>query len=65
MRNAQKNLIGKHEGERPRGRTTRTWESSNKMYLREIAWEVANWIHLAQDMGQWRALVNTVINLVP
>jgi MFS-type transporter involved in bile tolerance (Atg22 family) len=22
-----------------------------------------NWIHLAQDKAQWRALVNTVINL--
>jgi hypothetical protein len=22
-----------------------------------------DWIHLAQDRGQWRALVNTVMNL--
>jgi hypothetical protein len=31
-----------------------------KMDLREIGWD---WIHLAQDMEQWRALVNTVMNL--
>jgi hypothetical protein len=23
----------------------------------------ANWIHLAQDSGQWQAFVNTVMNL--
>jgi hypothetical protein len=31
--------------------------------LREIAWEGVDWIHMAQDTDQWRALVNTVINL--
>jgi hypothetical protein len=24
---------------------------------------ISDWIHLAQDMDQWRALVNTVMNL--
>jgi len=33
------------------------------MDLREIGWVVVNWIHLAQDLGQWWALMNTVINL--
>jgi hypothetical protein len=33
------------------------------LYLREIGWEGVNWMHLAQDRGQWRAVVNTVINL--
>jgi hypothetical protein len=36
---------------------------SIKMDLREIGWDVMNWIDLVQDMNQWRALVNTVINL--
>jgi hypothetical protein len=31
--------------------------------LREIGWEVEHWIHLAQDTDQWRAVVNTVMNL--
>jgi hypothetical protein len=31
--------------------------------VREIGWEDVNWIHLAQDRDQWRALVNAVMNL--
>jgi hypothetical protein len=33
------------------------------IYLREMAWEVMDWIHLIQDRDQWKALVNTVMNL--
>jgi hypothetical protein len=33
------------------------------MDLREIGWGGMNWIDLAQDGNQWRALVNTVMNL--
>jgi hypothetical protein len=33
------------------------------MDLREIVWEIVDWIHLAQDRNQWRALVYTVMNL--
>jgi len=33
------------------------------MDLREIDWNDMDWIHLAQDRDQWRALVNTIINL--
>jgi hypothetical protein len=31
-------------------------------YLREIGWEGVDWMHLAQDMDNWRAVVNTVMN---
>jgi hypothetical protein len=34
-----------------------------KMDLREIEWSGMDWIDLAQDRDQWRALVNTVMNL--
>jgi hypothetical protein len=34
-----------------------------KMDLREMEWDGMNWIVLAQDRDQWRALVNTVVNL--
>jgi hypothetical protein len=34
-----------------------------KMDLREIGWSGMDWIHLAWDRDQWRALVNTVLNL--
>jgi hypothetical protein len=33
------------------------------MDLREIGCEDVDWIYLAKDMGKWRALVNTVMNL--
>jgi hypothetical protein len=38
------------------------WEDNIKMDSREIGWSVMDWIQLAQDRDQWRALVNTVIN---
>jgi hypothetical protein len=34
-----------------------------KMDLREIGWDGMYWIDLAQDGDQWRALVNTVMNV--
>jgi hypothetical protein len=34
-----------------------------KIDCREIGWGGMNWIDLAQDRDQWRALVNTVMNL--
>jgi len=33
------------------------------MDRREIGWGGVDWIHMAQDEDQWRALVNTVMNL--
>jgi hypothetical protein len=32
------------------------------MDLREIGWDVVEWIDMAQDRDQWRALVNTVMS---
>jgi hypothetical protein len=40
-----------------------TWNDNIKMDLREIGLDGANWIHLAQDRIQWRACMNTLINL--
>jgi hypothetical protein len=34
-----------------------------KIDLREIGWDVVDSVDLAQDRDQWRALVNTVMNL--
>jgi hypothetical protein len=34
-----------------------------QMSLREIGWDGMDWIDLAQDRDQWKALVNTVMNL--
>jgi hypothetical protein len=49
--------VGKPEG-RPRHR----WVNI-KMDLREMGWDYLDWIDLAQDRDQWRAHMNTVMNL--
>jgi hypothetical protein len=56
-------LVKKPEGKRPRGRPRRRWEDGIRMYLGEIGWRSVEWIELAQDRGQWWAVVNTVMNL--
>jgi hypothetical protein len=62
-RNARRILVGKPEGKRPLGRSRRRWVDNIKLDLREIAWDGIDWIDLDQDGDQWRALVNTVMNL--
>jgi hypothetical protein len=56
-------LLGKPEGKRPLGRPRRRLEDNIKMALGEIRWGGMDWINLVQDRNQWRALVNTVMNL--
>jgi hypothetical protein len=56
-------LVGRPEGKKPLGRPWHRWEDNIKMDLREIRIDVANWIQLAQDRVQWRAFVNSVMNL--
>jgi hypothetical protein len=34
-----------------------------KIDLKDIGWDVVDWVDLAQDRDQWRALVNTVMDL--
>jgi hypothetical protein len=62
-RNAYRILVGKPEGRRPLRRPRRRCVDSIKMDLTEIGWDGMDWIDLAQDRDQWRALVNTVMNL--
>jgi hypothetical protein len=56
-------LVGRSEGKRPLGRPRRRWEDNIKMDLGEIGIDGVNWIQLAQNRVQWRAFVNTVMNL--
>jgi transposase len=56
-------FVERPEGKRPLGRPTHRWEDNIKMGLRDIGIDGATWIHLAQDRVQWRAFVNTVMNL--
>jgi hypothetical protein len=62
-RNAYRILVGNPEGKRPLGRSRRKWEDNIKMDLRAIGSGGMDWIDLAQDRDQWRALVNTVMNI--
>jgi hypothetical protein len=55
-------LVGQPEGKRPLGKLGRRWEDNIKMDLREVGLEGVDWIGLAQNMHQWRALVNTIMN---
>jgi hypothetical protein len=62
-RNACRILVGKPEGKRPLGRPRPRWVDNIRMDLREIGWDDVDWIDLAQDRDQCRALVSTVMNL--
>jgi hypothetical protein len=63
-RNSYRILMGNPEGKIPLGRPRRRWMDNIKTDLREIGWVGMNWIELAQDRDQWRALVNTEMNLL-
>jgi hypothetical protein len=64
-RNAYRLLVGEPEGRRPLGRPRHRWVDNIKMDLSEIGWDRVDWIDMAQNRDQWRALVNTVFNLHP
>jgi len=55
-------FVGRPQGKKPLGRPRRKWEDNIKMEVRETGIDGANWIRLAQDMGQWRVFVNTANN---
>jgi hypothetical protein len=63
VRGAYNILVGRPEGRRPLGRPRRGCEDNIKMDLGEIGFGNVDWIHLAQDGGRWRTVVNTVMNL--
>jgi hypothetical protein len=62
-RNAYWILVGKPEGMRPLGKPRLRWEDNIRMGLREIGWGGMDCIDLARDRDQWRAFVNSVMNL--
>jgi hypothetical protein len=55
--------VGNPEGKRPLARPRRRWVDNIAMNLRKIGLDGRDWIDLAQDRDQWRALVNTLMNL--
>jgi hypothetical protein len=61
--NAYNVLVGNHEMKRPLGRPRRRGEDNIRILLIDIGWEVVYWTYLAQDKGQCRVFVNTIMNL--
>jgi hypothetical protein len=55
--------VGKPKGKRPLGRPRRRWVDNIRTDLGDIGWDSVDWIDVAQDRDQWKALVNTVMNL--
>jgi hypothetical protein len=49
--------VGKPEGKGPLGRPRQRWVDNIKMDLREIGLDGVDWIDLAEDRNQRRALV--------
>jgi hypothetical protein len=62
-RNAYRILVGMPEENKPLGRSRCRWVDNIKMDLRDLGWDGVDWIDMAQDRDQWRALVNTILNL--
>jgi hypothetical protein len=62
-RNAYRLLVGKPEGKIPLGRPRSRWVDNIEMDLLEIGWGGVDWIGLARDRENWRAVVNLVSNL--
>jgi hypothetical protein len=59
VRNAYNILVGKSEGKRPRGRPRFRWKDS----IRIDRLGSVDCMYLAEDRDQWRAFVNTVMEL--
>jgi hypothetical protein len=61
IRNAYKILFGKAYGKRPLGRPRSRWRIILEWILGNLGGKA--WAGLVQNRDQWRAIVNTVINL--
>jgi hypothetical protein len=64
MKSVCKILIRKPEGKSPIGRPVCRWKDDIKTDIKEIVWKVVNLIYVAQNRDRWRALLNTVMNLL-
>jgi hypothetical protein len=54
-------LIGKSEGKRPLDGLKRWWKDNINIHLKAVRCDAVDWIHLAQDRDEWRAVLNTVM----
>jgi hypothetical protein len=63
-RNGYRILVGNLEGKSQLERPRRRWVDNIKMDLKARGWDGMDWIDLAQVRDHWRALVNTIMNLL-
>jgi hypothetical protein len=59
--NAYRILVGKPEGKRPLGLQRRKLVYGTKLDVRAIGRSGMDWIYLAQDRDQWKALLKTLM----
>jgi hypothetical protein len=62
-RKAYRRLVGKPDGKKQLGRPRRGWVNNITMEPRGIRWDRMDCIDMALYKEQWRALVNTVMNI--
>jgi hypothetical protein len=63
-RNTYSFSVGVSEGKTSFGRTRTRRNDDIKIYLEEVGWEVVDWIDWTQGRNKWRAVVNSVKNLL-
>jgi hypothetical protein len=63
MRNEYNILVGKLEREEQFGRNKHRHKDNIRIDVREVVWNGMDWMLLAQERDQWRAVVKTVTNL--
>jgi hypothetical protein len=56
-------LVGIPEGKSSQARPRYRCENNIKLDLREIEWGGMDWIERSQDLDQWRALMNMLMNI--
>jgi hypothetical protein len=54
---------GKLKRKRRLGRCRCRWKDDIKVNLKEVGWEIVDWIDLAHDRDKWQTLMNVVMNL--
>jgi hypothetical protein len=62
-RNAYGIFVVKPERKRPLGKQSHRWMDRIKTDVRETGLDGVDWIDLAQDRDQWKALVNMAMNI--
>jgi hypothetical protein len=56
--------VGKPKRKRPLERPRRRWVDNIRMDLGEVGWGDVDWIGLANNRNRWRAVLNSVLNLL-